>query len=154
MKSWYQTKVRYVKINEDGRERKVTEVYLVDAVSFTDAEARITKQAKQFVRGEFVVKDIKEAKIAEVFSTDEEWWYKAKLSLVTIDEEAGKEKKVTMYYLVQGDNINSALRNLYEKLSDIIVPYEVTNIALSPVCDVFPYDPNDALIPEKLSKDE
>ena len=140
MQNWFETKLRYIKVDESGRERKVTESFLVDAVSFTDAEARITEQAKQFVRGEFQVKDIKESNVTEIISEqDGEWWYKAKISLITIDEQAGREKKVNNYFLVAANDLKDALNQLEAGLSYFLVPYTTTAIALTQICDVFPY---------------
>src|SRR5512136_15711 len=97
--SWFECKVKYQKIDPDGRERQVTDSFLLDAVSFTDAEARITALMQTMVRGEFSVADIKKSKVAEVFPYETgEWWYKATINLTTIDEEAGKEKKLRTIY--------------------------------------------------------
>lgn len=140
MQNWFETKAKYVKIDQDGRERKVSETYLIDAVSFTDAETRITKELAQCIRGEFAVDDIKKSNVIEIFpSQSGEFWYKAKISIVTIDERAGKEKKINQYFLVSADDLDQALKHLNEGLSYILVPYSVTAIALSSVVDVFPY---------------
>ncbi len=140
MQTWFESKVKYQKIDENGRERTVTENYLLDAVSFTDAEARIIAELQTMVRGEFTVTDLKKSKIAEVFPFEAgEWWYRATINLVTIDEEAGKEKKLRVFYLVQADDIEHALTRLDESLSFLIVPYVVTAIAVSTIVDVFPY---------------
>ena len=50
--------------DEDGLIRKVTEQFLVDALSFTDAEARIVKEVQPFVTEELLVADIKRALIS------------------------------------------------------------------------------------------
>jgi hypothetical protein len=140
MQTWFEGKVKYQKIDENGRERTVSENYLLDAVSFTDAEARIIAELQTMVRGEFVVTDLKKSKIAEVFPFEAgEWWYRATINLVTIDEEAGKEKKLRVFYLIQADDIEQALKHLEESLSFLIVPYVVTAIAVSTIVDVFPY---------------
>lgn len=140
MQTWFEGKVKYQKIDENGRERTVSENYLLDAVSFTDAEARIIAELQTMVRGEFVVTDLKKSKIAEVFPFEAgEWWYRATINLVTIDEEAGKEKKLRVFYLIQADDIEKALQHLEESLSFLIVPYVVTAIAVSTIVDVFPY---------------
>jgi len=70
-----------------------------------------------------------------------EWWYRATINLVTIDEEAGKEKKLRVFYLVQADDIEQALQRLNESLSFLVVPYVTTSIAVSNIVDVFPYKP-------------
>lgn len=144
MQNWFETKVKSVRVGEDGRERKANESYLVDAVSFTDAEARITQLASEFTRGEFSVSGIKPSNIVEIFSHDDgEWWYKAKISLVTIDEHLGKEMKVNQYFLVNANDLKQALLRLEEGLSYMLVPYVVTSIALTAICDVFPYFGNE-----------
>ena len=140
MQTWFECKIKYVKIDEDGRERKVSENYLVDAVSFTDAEARIIKEMESNIRGEFSVENIKKSNIVEIFPhEDGEWWYKAKIGLVTIEEKAGKEKKINNYFLVAADDLKEALLRLEDALSYILVPYQTTSLALSTIADVFPY---------------
>ncbi len=142
MQVWFECKAKYQKIDDNGRERNVTESYLLDAVSFTDAEARIIAELQSMVRGEFTVTDIKKSKISEVFPFEVgEWWYRATINLVTIDEEAGKEKKLRVFYLVQADDIEQALQRLNESLSFLVVPYVTTSIAVSNIVDVFPYKP-------------
>lgn len=145
MQTWFECKVKYVKIDDDGRERKVSEVYLVDAVTFTDAETRIIKQLQTMVRGEFIVDNIKKSNIVEIFPhEDGEWWYKAKIAIVTIDENAGKEKKINNYFLVAADDIKQALQRLEDGLSYILVPYQTTSLAVCNIVDVFPYFGDDA----------
>jgi hypothetical protein len=140
MQTWFECKVKYVKVDDDGRERKVNEVYLVDAVTFTDAETRIIQNVQQMVRGEFVVDNIKKSNIVEIFPHEEgEWWYKAKIGIVTIDEKAGKEKKINNYFLVAADDIKQALQRLEDGLSYILVPYQTTSLAICNIVDVFPY---------------
>lgn len=142
MQVWFECKVKYQKIDDNGRERNVTESYLLDAVSFTDAEARIIAELQTMVRGEFTVTDIKKSKISEVFPFEVgEWWYRATINLVTIDEEAGKEKKLRTFYLIQADDIEQSLQRLEESLSFLVVPYVTTSIAVSNIVDVFPYKP-------------
>ncbi len=149
MQTWFECKVKYTKTLESGREQNVTENYLLDAVSFTDAEARITRQMREMVKGEFSITDIKKSRIAETFSYENgEWWFRATINLVTIDEEAGKEKKIRSNYLVMADDIQEALTRLDESLSFLVVPYVVSSLAVSTIVDVFPYNPADSLIPE------
>jgi len=139
MQNWFECKLKYVKIDNDGRERKVSETYLIDAVSFTDAEARIIQEAQQFVKGEFSVVDIKQSNVIEIFDGGGEWWYKARISLVVIDEKLGRETRINNYFLISADDIESALLGLREGLNYLLVPYTTTSIALTQVCDVFPY---------------
>lgn len=153
MQTWFECKVKYVKVDDDGRERKVSEVYLVDAVTFTDAETRIIQQLQTMVRGEFIVDNIKKSNIVEIYPhEDGEWWFKARIGIVTIDEKAGKEKKINNYFLVAADDIKQALQRLEEGLSYILVPYQTTSLAICNIVDVFPYfeDAVDKPIPSNL----
>lgn len=149
MQVWFECKVKYVKVTESGKEQTVSENFLLDAVSFTDAETRITRQMREMVKGEFSVTDIKKSRIAEVFPyEDGEWWFKATINLVTVDEEAGKEKKLRTQYLIMADDIKEALNRLDESLSFMVIPYVVSSLAVSTIVDVFPYEPSESVIPE------
>jgi hypothetical protein len=150
MQTWFESKVKYKKVLESGSEQMVTENFLLDAVSFTDAETRMIQKMQEMVKGgEFSVMDIKKSKIAEIFEYENgEWWYKVTVNMVTIDEEAGREKKLRAYYLIMADDINEALKRLDESLSYLVIPYVVTAIAVSTIVDVFPYVPNESVVPE------
>lgn len=149
MQTWFECKAKYVKVTESGKEQTVTENFLLDAVSFTDAETRMIRQLEQMVKGEFNVTDIKKSRIGEVFPYETgEWWFKATINLVTVDEEAGKEKKMRTYYLVMADDIKQALERLEESLSYLVIPYVVSALAVSTIVDVFPYDPSESAVPE------
>ena len=87
---WFETKVRYEKTIDDGSQKKVTEQYTVDALSFTEAEATIIEEMSSYISGEFEVSDIKKATYKEVFFSEAEAddrWYKVKLQFITIDEK-------------------------------------------------------------------
>ena len=156
MQTWFETKVKYMKVSESGNEAMVTESFLLDAVSYTDAETRIIRQMQEIVRGgEFTIVDIKKSRIAEVFPyEDGEWWFKATINLVTVDEEAGKEKKIKTFYLIMADDIKEALARLDESLNYLVIPFVTTAIAVSPIVDVFPYDPAESQVPEGFVKVE
>lgn len=140
MNTWFEVKIRYVKVDQDGREKKVSETYLVDAVSFTDAEGRIIAEMQQIVRGEFLIDSIKRSNIIEIFQDEAgALWYKARIAIVTIDEKAGKERKVNNHFLVAADDMKEAQKRMEEGLSYVLVPYHSISISLSPIVDVFPY---------------
>lgn len=155
MQTWFEAKLKYMKVTESGSEKMLTESFLLDAVSFTDAESRMTKEAQQLVnRGEFTVKDIKQSQIAEVFPFDDgEWWFKAKINLATVDESAGREKKLTTYYLLRADDMDQALERLHESLSFMIIPYVVVTISRTNICDVFPYNLEEGVAKMENSKE-
>ncbi len=149
MQTWFESKVKYTKISGSGNEQLVTENFLLDAVSYTDAETRIIRKMQELVKGgEFTIVDIKKSRVAEVFPFESgEWWFKATINLVSIDEDAGKEKKIRTYYLVMADDIKEALERLEESLSYLVIPYVTTSVAVSNIVDVFPYEPQESAIP-------
>jgi hypothetical protein len=149
MQTWFESKVKYNKVSESGKEQLVTENFLLDAVSYTDAETRIIRKMQEMVKGgEFSIVDIKKSRIAEVFPYENgEWWFKATINLVTVDEEAGREKKLRTYYLLMADDIKEALQRLEESLDFLVIPYVVSAMAVSTIVDVFPYEASESQIP-------
>ncbi|MCZ4694274.1 DUF4494 domain-containing protein [Ancylomarina euxinus] len=151
--NWFECKVKYVKIDENGKEKKVTEPYLVDAVSFTEAEARIHTELEKMIHSDFIVTNISKSNISELFPNENgDRWFKAKTSFVMVDEESGKEKKSNNYMLVEANNVKDAYEYLTEGLSDMIVPFEIPSVSESPIMDVFPFfkDELNEEIPENL----
>ncbi|MFV0505553.1 MAG: DUF4494 domain-containing protein [Bacteroidales bacterium] len=149
MQTWYECRIRYQKIDEDGRERKVSEVYLFEAVSYTDAEARVFNFMSQITREEFTIMNIKKANYAEIFPYDEgDKWIKAKINIVTIDEEKGKEKIISNYYLTLADDIKESINRLEESLDYLLVPFVISQVGISNIMDILPIDENE--IPSNL----
>ena len=142
MHTWFECKVKYLKIDEaSGREKKVSEPYLVDAVSFTEAENRIHKELEQMIRGEFMVSNISKANYADIFPYENAGrWFKCKVSYVALDEGAGKEKKVSNTMLVMGNDLKEAYDNLMKALDGMTIDFEVNGINESPLMDIFPYE--------------
>jgi len=142
MHNWFECKVRYEKTGEDGLPKKVTEPYLVDALSFTEAETRIMKEIQPFVSGEFTVSNIRRARIAELFDNPSgDRWYRSKVNFVTLDEEKAIEKKTAVTMMVQAANLKDALTLLLERLSTTLSDWEVVAIAETAIMDVYPYVP-------------
>lgn len=140
--TWFECKVKYVKTGEDGKEKKVSETYLVDAVSYTEAEARIYTELETFIQGAFIISALKKSNIIEIVpSTDEsdDRWYKGKVAILDADELTGKEKRVNQYSLVAAKDINTALIYLDKSFSTYIVPYEIAGISDTSIMDVYPY---------------
>lgn len=143
MNSWYTVKVKYVRQLEDGRLKRVTEPYLVDAISFTDAEARIYEEIGAHVKGEFLIMGISKTEVADIFYyEDSDDWYKCKLKYLTVDADSGKEKKTTCNFLVTAQNAKQAFERIKESLSDMTVTFEVPSVVLSPIVEVLPYNPD------------
>ncbi|WP_417265708.1 DUF4494 domain-containing protein [Brumimicrobium sp.] len=143
MNNWFTVKVKYTKQLEDGRLKRVTEPYLVDSVSFTDAEARIYEEVGQSVQGEFLITGISKTEYADIFYYDDsDVWYKCKLTYVSIDGDEGKEKKISNNFLVTASNVKEAYDRIQESLSDMTVTFEVPSIMITPIVEVLPYNPD------------
>ncbi|KAA6317294.1 hypothetical protein EZS27_032525, partial [termite gut metagenome] len=111
--TWFECKIRYEKVMENGMNKKVAEPYLVDALSFTEAEARIIEEITPFISGEFTVADIRRANYSELFFSDEDAadrWFKCKLLFITLDEKSGAEKKIATQILVQAADLHDAIK--------------------------------------------
>ena len=140
---WFETKIKYEKTMEDGQPKKVSEQYVVDALSFTEAERRITEEMSAYISGEFDVADIKKATYKEIFFSDAESadrWYKAKLQFITIDEKTEKEKRSNVYYLVQAGTLPAAVKNIGEVMGGTMIDYVIASIAETQLMDVFEYE--------------
>ena len=143
---WFECKIRYEKTMEDGLLKKVNEVYVIDALSFSEAEERITKEMSSYISGEFEIVDVKIAPYREVFFADDnlsDQWFKAKLSFITIDERGDKEKRTSVMYLVNAGNINHAINNIGEVMSGTMIDYVTTSISATKIFDVFEYKKKD-----------
>ena len=137
MHNWFECKVSFEKMLENGMQKKVTEPYLVDALSFTEAESRIIEEIRPFITGEFTVTDIKRARISELFFNENgDRYYKIKVYFITLDEKSGAEKKTAAQMLAQA-------------LSD----YTIASVTETQLMDVFPFDPN-SIPSEPKSKEE
>lgn len=141
--NWFLCKVSYEKILENGMQKKVTEPYLVDALSFTEAEARIIEEMSPFITGEFTVSAVGRAKLSEVFfNEDGDRYYKAKIHFITLDEKSGIEKKTAAQMLVQASNLKEAITVLEEGMKGTLADYTIASIAETQIMDVYPFDPS------------
>lgn len=146
MHTWFECRIRYEKVMENGMQKKVTEPYLVDALSFTEAEARIIEEMTPFISGEFVVADIKRANYSELFPSNDEQddrWFKCKLVFITLDEKSGAEKRTSTYVLVQASDLDRAKQNLDEGVKGKMADYQVPSVTETPIMDVYPYTSSD-----------
>ena len=144
MNEWFECKVKYERTMDDGKVKKVNEPYLVDALSFTEAEERIIEERKHYMSGEFQVSDIKRARYAELFETDDESadrWFKVKLTFITLDEKTGAEKKTSQNFLVQAADLRDAVKRLDEGMKSSMMDYVISSVAESPLLDVYHYVP-------------
>lgn len=139
---WFECKVAYDKTMEDGLIKKVKETYLVDALSFTEAEKRFLEEIQPYMSGEFVVTDIKRAKIAELFESvdsQDDRWFKAKVAFITMDEKTGAEKRTAQVMLVQAADLRVAVKNLDKGMANTLGDYVIVSIAETPIMDIFRY---------------
>lgn len=150
--NWFECKIRYEKTMDDGLQKKVTESYVVDALSFSEAEERIIEEMSAYISGDFTVQDIKKAAYGEIFFSDDasaDRWYKAKLQFITIDEKTEKEKRSSVNYLFQAGTMNGAMKNIEEGMGGTMIDYSVTSVQETQLMDVFEYKK-----PEKNDKPE
>ncbi|WP_290395507.1 DUF4494 domain-containing protein [uncultured Duncaniella sp.] len=140
MANWFETKVRYDKTMENGAIKKVTEAYMVDALSFTEAEARISEEISHFT-SEFSVSAVKRTKIAEIFrERTGDKWYLVKVAFITLDEKTAVEKKSISQILVAADSFKEAFDNFMEGLKGTLADFEINTIQETLIMDV--YDAN------------
>lgn len=142
MNTLFECKIRYEKTQENGMVKKVTEPYLVDALSFTEAEARITDEMLPYISGEYSIADIKRAKYSEVFTSDEDSadrWFKGKLHFITLDEKSGNEKKTATLVLVEAADLRDAVKKIDEGMKGTLADYVISAVSETPIMDVFFY---------------
>lgn len=156
--TWYECKVRYDQTQMDGNKKAVTEQYVVDALSFAEAEKRITEEMIPYFSGEFEVTDLKKAAFREIFFMDElekadevfhrpldrqsntdTRYYKAKVQFITIDESTGKEKRSNVTYLVEATSLHNALGNIDEVMKGTMLDYVQASVQDTAIIEVFEY---------------
>ncbi len=138
---WFNVKVKYEKTLEEGKIQKIGEEYLFDALSFTEAEARVNEELKPFISGEFLTAAIKREKINEMFYNENgDKWYRCKVAFITLDEIKGVEKKTTNVMMVQANNVKEAWDGLQEGLKGTMADYEITAIVETNILDVYKYE--------------
>lgn len=138
MALWFECKVRYDKMQENGAVKKVNEPYLVDALTFTEAEARIIEEMKPFISGEYSISSEKKTKISEIFFNDgADRFYLVKVNFITLDEASGVEKKSTTQILVQASDFEDAVEKFNEGMKGTMADYEIAAISETMIMDVF-----------------
>ena len=141
--TWYECKVKYRKFDEATASHKMkTEPFLVDAISYTEAESRITEEMAAYLSDneEIKITNIKVANYAEIRPVENsDRWFRSKVSLIAVDEESGKERKTNMYLLVQANDVKEAYENTVSAMADTMGEYSIPSVSESPIMDVFPY---------------
>jgi len=140
MHNWFECKINYEKVGEDGIQKKVTEPYLVDALSFTEAETRIIEEMRPYISGEFTVRDIKRARYSETFLNDKgDRYYRVKVNLITLDEKSGTEKKTPIQMLAQATTIHEAIKVVDEGMKGTMADYVIAAVTETALMNVFPF---------------
>ncbi len=150
MFSWFECHIKYDKTGDDGIIITTSEAYLVDAMSFTEAEARITQEMKPFINGDFLISRVKRVRIAEMFDSEDanaDKWYRAKVLFVSLDEEKGVEKKVPSNMWVKAEDFKTGLDNLLKGLKTTMADYEVATLTETNILDVYNYVPLEGVAP-------
>ena len=141
--TWFETKIRYEKTIDDGSQKKVSESYVVDALSFTEAENTIIEEMSAYISGDFKVTDLKQASYGEIFFSDvdsDDKWYKCKLQFITIDEKTEKEKRSNVTYLVQANNLPMAVKHVDEVMNGTMIDYAIVTVQETQIMDVFEHN--------------
>lgn len=140
---WFETKVKYEKMMEDGQQKMVIEPYVVDALSFTEAESSILEEMSAYVSGAIAITGISKVAYNEVFFSDadaDDKFYKARLQFITIDEKTEKEKRSTVTYLVQAGSLMKAVKYIDEIMGATMIDYVIISVAETKIMDVFEHN--------------
>lgn len=145
MNNWFECRVRYEKLDAaTGKTKKVTEPYLVDAITFAEAEERLYRNLEVLISGEFTVKAVAKAQVADIFEYPVgEFWWKCRVAYEDIDKESGRQKSTTATMYVTADHAKEAYERIHESLKSMVVPFEIRSVVQSPLVDIFPYNPNE-----------
>ncbi len=137
MAQYIEVTIKYDKTFEDGKVKRVSEHYLVDAMSLTEAEAVVTEKMKPYISGEFVATSAKRTKINEIMGCDDADWYLAKVAFVAIDEKTAKEKRTVSQVLVGADDFKEAYEVFVDGMKGTMADYELVSLSETKIVDVF-----------------
>jgi hypothetical protein len=142
MENWFEVKVAYEKLQEDGLYKKATELFLFDALSWAEAEVRTVEELKPYISGEFDIVAMRRVKFAELFLSDVsvEAFFRAKIQFVSLDEKSGKEKRTNTYMLAQADDIDKAQEVIKEGMKGTMSDYVIAEVKETKIMGVFPYN--------------
>ena len=143
MNSFFEGKLSYEKLMDNGLNKKVNETYLIEAISVTEAESRLIEEMNPFITGEFQVKAVKQSKYNEIFFSTEESadrYFKCKLAFLTLDEKSGAEKKITTEILVEAADLRDAIKKLDEGMKGTMADYLIISVSETQIIDVYTYN--------------
>lgn len=141
MHNWFECRITYEKIAENGMRKRVTEPYLVDALSFTEAEARIIEEMKPFISGEFAVSVVKRSRVSEMFFNESgDRFYKVRVYFITSDGKSGAEKKTAATMYTQACDLKEAIGVLEEGMRGTLADYTIASVAETAIVDIYVYE--------------
>lgn len=150
--SWFECKVKFDKMMDDGILKTVTEAYLVDALSFTEAEARITEEMQPYISGDFSVSAVRRVNLSDIFYNEGgDRWYKVKTNFITIDEKTAVEKRTASFQMVQACDFSQALSVFMNGMKGTLADFEIASIAETMIMDVYAAD-NSRTLADKVKK--
>lgn len=139
MALWFECKVRYEKLQENGAVKKVNEPYLVDALTFTEAESRIIEEITPCISGDFSISAVKKTKISEIFFDETgDRYYMAKVNFVSLDEKSGTERKTANFILIQASDFEEAYKNFKKGMEGTLSDFELISLSETMIMDVYP----------------
>ena len=138
MANYFEVVIKYDKMQENGSVKRVSEKYIADALSCTEAEARVTEEMQPFISGDFLATSVKTTPIAEIFNLGAERYYLAKVAFITIDERTAVEKRAISQILVGANNFDEAVKEFWEGMKGTLADYEIVSLAETPIMNVYP----------------
>ena len=143
MNNWFTVKVKYTKELENGTFKRVSEPYLLAAMTFTDSEARIYEELGSIIRGEFSIVAMTRTELHDIFSYDDsDTWYQCQIEFDNFDADTEKTKKAKQNFLVGANSVEDAYLRLKNELSSMLVEFEIPKVVKSPIVDIFPFKEN------------
>lgn len=146
MTEWFECKVKYDKTMENGLIKSTTDTYLVDAISFTEAEKRFIEEIEPYMTGEFVVSDIRRARLSEIMESEDltdDKWFKARVAYITLDEKKGTEKRTVQSILIQAKDFHTSLKNLDKGMHGTLGEWTIVSITETKIIDIYKSQPNE-----------
>lgn len=138
MALWFECRIRYDRMKENGIVAKVNEPYLVDALTFSEAESRIVEKVTPLISGEFSVSVARKTKISEIFNLGADRYYLVKVGFIQLDEKTGAEKRAITHILVGANDFDEALLIFKAGMNGTLASHEVVSISETPILEVFP----------------
>ena len=137
MQKYFEVCVKFDKMQENGTVKRVSEKYITEALSLSEAEAVVTKEVQPYISGEFFATSAKRTKINEIFNLGAERYYLAKVAFISMDEKTATEKRSVSQILVGASNFREALDNFIEGMKGTLADFELISLAETPIIEVY-----------------